>query len=256
MELKDKVALVTGSSSGIGRNIAISFAKEGAKLIINDIREQKELEETVIAVEKAGSSAFAVRADVSNKKEVDDLVKSGWEKFGKIDILVNNAGIAFSTPFIEVKEEEWDQTINTNLKGTFLCSQAVAKKMIKSGIKGKIINMTSINAFQAEKTRVPYDSSKGGISALTKTMAAELGGYGINVNAIAPGVVSGTNIDVDDNFFNNKDIVNKILDRTPLNRMGTVEDCSNVAVFLASNRSDFIHGEIIVLDGGLTIVQF
>ncbi len=256
MQLKNKVALITGSSSGIGKGIAIGMAKEGAKLIINDNVGKKEAEEVVKIIEEIGSSAIAVKADVSKKKEVDNLVNIGWEKFGKIDILVSNAGIAYCTPFIEIKEEEWDRTININLKGAFLCGQAVAQKMIKNGIKGKIINVTSVNSFQSEKNRVSYDSSKGGLSALTRTMAAELGEYGINVNAIAPSVVPGTNIDVDDNFFSNKDIVHKILDKTPVNRMGSVEDCANAAIFLASDKSGFIHGEIIVLDGGLTILQF
>ena len=116
--------------------------------------------------------------------------------------------------------------------------------------------MASVNGFQSEKGRVSYDSSKGGLSALTRSMAVELGKYGINVNAIAPGVISGTNIDADDTFFNNKDTINKVLDMTPINRLGTVEDCANVAIFLASDKSDFIHGEVIVLDGGLTILQF
>ena len=256
MQLKNKVALITGSSSGIGKGIAIGMAKEGAKLIINDNVGKKEAEEVVKIIEEIGSSAIAVKADVSKKEEVDNLVNIGWEKFGKIDILVNNAGIAYCTPFIEIKEEEWDRTININLKGAFLCGQAVAQKMIKNGIKGKIINVTSVNSFQSEKNRVSYDSSKGGLSALTRTMAAELGEYGINVNAIAPSVVPGTNIDVDDNFFSNKDIVNKILDRTPVNRMGSVEDCANAAIFLASDKSGFINGEVIVLDGGFTILQF
>ena len=256
MELNNKVALVTGSSSGIGKGIAIGFAKEGAKLIINDIKGKKETEEVVKIIKKLGSDAIVVGADVSSKKEVDDLINIGWEKFGKIDILVNNAGISFDTVFLEVTEQEWDKTIDTNLKGAFLCSQAVAKKMIKNNIKGKIINVSSVNAFQAEKKRTSYDASKGGLSALTQTIAVELGEYGINVNAIAPGVVAGTNIDVSNSFFSNKGLVDRILDKTPLNRMGTVEDCANVAIFLASNKSDFIQGEIIVLDGGLTVLQF
>ncbi len=256
MQLKNKVALVTGSSSGIGKSIAIGMAKEGARVIINDNIGKKEAEEVVKIIEKTGSTAIAVKADVSRKEEVNNLINTGWEKFGKIDILVSNAGIAHDTFFLEIKEEEWDRTINVNLKGAFLCGQAVAQKMIKSGIKGKIINMASVNGFQSEKGRVSYDSSKGGLSALTRSMAVELGKYGINVNAIAPGVISGTNIDADDTFFNNKDTINKVLDMTPINRLGTVEDCANVAIFLASDKSDFIHGEVIVLDGGLTILQF
>jgi NAD(P)-dependent dehydrogenase (short-subunit alcohol dehydrogenase family) len=256
VQLEGKVALVTGSSCGIGKGIAISFAREGAKIIIDHYRNNKDAEEVVGIIEKNGGSAISIDADVSIKKEVENLVNTGWERFGKIDILVNNAGIAPSTAFLEIKEEEWNRTINVNLKGTFLCSQIVAKKMVENKIKGKIIVTTSINGFQAEKKRVSYDSSKGGLIALMHTMASELGDYGINVNAIAPGVVSGTNIDVEGDFFGNKDIVDKILSKTPLHRFGSVEDCANLAVFLASDKSDFIHGEVIVLDGGLTVLQF
>ena len=254
MQLKDKVALITGSASGIGKGIAIGMAREGAKIIIDHYRSEKDAKEVVNIIEEIGGNAIAIDADVSIKEEVNNLVNTGWEKFGKIDILVNSAGMLISTSFLEIKEEEWDRTLNVNLKGTFLCSQMVAQKMVDKGIKGKIINITSINGFQAEKKLTSYGSSKGGLIALTQSMAIELGEYGINVNAIAPGVVSGTNINKD--FFDNKDIVNKVLSKTPLHRLGTIEDCANLAVFLASGKSDFIQGEVIVLDGGLTVLQF
>ena len=254
MQLKDKVALITGSSSGIGKGIAIGMAREGASIIIDHYRSEKDAKEVVNIIEEIGGSAIAIDADVSIKEEVNNLVNAGWEKFGKIDILVNSAGMLISTSFLEIKEEEWDRILDVNLKGTFLCSQIVAQKMVDKGIKGKIINITSINGFQAEKKLTSYGSSKGGLIALTQSMAIELGEYGINVNAIAPGVVSGTNINKD--FFDDKDIVNKVLSKTPLHRMGTIEDCANLAVFLASDKSDFIQGEVIVLDGGLTVLQF
>ena len=254
MQLKDKVALITGSSSGIGKGIAIGMAREGAKIIIDHYRSEKDAKEVVNIIEEIGGSAIAIDADVSIKEEVNNLVNTGWEKFGKIDILVNCAGMLINTSFLEIKEEEWDRTLSVNLKGTFLCSQIVAQKMVDNGIKGKIINITSINGFQAEKKLTSYGSSKGGLIALTQSMAIELGEYGINVNAIAPGVVSGTNINKD--FFDNKDIVNKVLSKTPLHRLGTIEDCANLAVFLASSKADFIQGEVIVLDGGLTVLQF
>ena len=254
MQLKDKVALITGSASGIGKGIAISMAREGASIIIDHYRNEKDAKEVVNIIGEIGGEAIAIDADVSIKEEVNNLVNTGWEKFGKIDILVNSAGILVSTSFLEIKEEEWDRTLNVNLKGTFLCSQIVAQKMVEKGIKGKIINITSINGFQAEKKLTSYGSSKGGLIALTQSMAIELGEYGINVNAIAPSVVSGTNINKE--FFDNKEIVNKVLSKTPLHRLGTIEDCANLAVFLASDKSDFIQGEVIVLDGGLTILQF
>jgi len=254
MQLKGKVALVTGSSSGIGKGIALSFAKEGASIIIDHYRSDKEAEEVVKTIEEIGSSAIAIDADISIREEVKNLVDSGWERFGKIDILVNNAGICKTASFLEINEELWDRTIDINLKGAFLCGQLVAQKMVKNCIKGKIINITSVNGFQAEKNLVAYDSSKAGMIALTKNMASELGEYGINVNAIAPGCIIGTNIQ--DDWFGDKDSINKVLSKTPLHRFGTVEECANLAIFLASDKSDFIQGEIIVLDGGLTILQF
>jgi len=193
-------------------------------------------------------------ADVSKKEQVITLVNKGWEKFGKIDILVNNSGVARAASILEMKEDDWDIVIDVNLKGAFLCSQAVAKRMVSNDIKGKIINISSVNGFQSEKNRANYNASKGGLNALTQSIASELGEYGINVNAIAIGVVPGTNID--ENFWDDLDGINKIKAKTPIGRFGSLEDCANLAVFLASNKSDFIQGEIVVLDGGLTVIQY
>jgi NAD(P)-dependent dehydrogenase (short-subunit alcohol dehydrogenase family) len=254
MQLENKVALVTGSTSGIGKGIAINFAKEGAKLILDHYRSDKEAQELIKTIEEIGSSAIAVDADVAVMEEVKNLVNRGWEKFGRIDILVNNAGIARSLPFLEIEEELWDRTIATNLKGPFLLSQLVIRKMVENKIKGKVINIVSVNGFQSEKELVAYDASKGGLIALTRTVAAEMGDYGINVNAIAPGCVEGTHIQ--DDWYGNEEVVNKVLRKTPLHRFGTVQECADLAVFLASDKSNFIQGEVIVLDGGLSILQF
>jgi len=254
MILKNKVALVTGSSSGIGRGIAIGLAKEGSNVIVNYNKREKEAKEVVQEIKGIGRDAISICADVSNKEQVTNMVNKGWEEFGKIDILVNNSGIARAASIIEMEEDDWDKVLDVNLKGAFLCGQAVAKKMVNNAIKGKIINISSVNGFQAEKDRCNYNASKGGLNALTQSMAAELGEYGINVNAIAIGVVSGTNID--ENFFGNQDGLNVIVAKTPIGRLGTLEDCSNLTVFLASDKSNFIQGEIIVLDGGLTTLQY
>lgn len=254
MQLKGKTVLVTGSSCGIGKAIALAMANEGADIIIDHLDEEIKAMEVKRLIEEKGRKVLVFKTDVSDKDAVEKMIEKSWSEFGKIDILVNNAGIGPATPFLKIEEDEWDRVLGVNLKGMFLCSQAVARRMVDYKVRGKIINITSINGFQAEKERVSYDSSKGGIIALTQTVAAELGEYGINVNAIAPGVISGT--DIDKEFFNDDDNVKKILSKTPLGRFGTVEDCANLAVFLASERSDFIQGEVIVLDGGLSTLQF
>jgi NAD(P)-dependent dehydrogenase (short-subunit alcohol dehydrogenase family) len=254
MQLKNKVALITGSSSGIGKGMAIEFAKEGANIIVNYNKRAKSANKVAKIINDLGRKAIVVGADISKKEDVDRLVNKGWEELGKIDILVNNSGISREVPFLKMKEEEWDKTLNINLKGAFLCSQAVAQRMVKNKIKGKIINISSVNGFQAEINHAHYNSSKGGLNALTQSLAAELGQYKINVNGIAVGVVPGTNIDP--KFFGDKEIIEKMLSKIPIGRFGTVEDCAEVAVFLASSKSDYIHGETIVLDGGLTIIQY
>jgi len=254
MILKNKVALVTGSSSGIGKGIALGLARAGARVIINYRKREKEAKEIANEIKSQGSAVITVCADVADKQQVCNLVNKGWEEFGKIDILVNNSGITRPSSILEMDENDWDEVLDINLKGAFLCTQAVAKKMVDNGIKGKIVNISSVNGFQTEKDCASYNASKGGLNALTQSAGAELGQYGINVNAIAIGVVPGTNIDV--NFFENQDEINIILAKTPIGRLGTLEDCANLTVFLASDKSDFIQGEIIVLDGGLTTLQY
>jgi len=174
--------------------------------------------------------------------------------FGKIDILVNNAGVSPNDSFLEMSEETWDRVLSINLKGAFLCSQAVATKMIENKIPGKIINVSSINAFQVELNKTHYSVSKAGLNILTTSMAVELGPYGINVNGIAPGVITGTDIGPEE-FWGNPRLMEAFILKTPLGKLGTVEDCVGAAVFLASDDSKYVQGHTIVIDGGLTIQQ-
>lgn len=254
MRLKGKVVLVTGSSSGIGKGIALNFAKEGANVIVNYHKRVESAHEVAREIKRLGREAIVVKADVSSADEVSNMVSIGWEKFGKIDILVNNSGITRRCSLIETELEQWNDILNVNLTGVYLCSQAVAKKMVQDGIYGKIINISSINSYQVEVNRGPYNASKGGVNALTRSLAVELGPHHINVNAIAFGNIAGTNIDSE--FLMNKDIVTGIIARTPLRYIGTVEDCVGPALFLATDDSKYVQGEIIVVDGGMTILQF
>ena len=254
MRLENKVALVTGSSSGIGKGIAIGFAKEGADIIVNYNRRGDLANEVAKIIESLGRKVIVAKANVSNSDEVNNMVNRGWDEFGKIDILVNNAGITLECPLLELSEENWDNVLNVNLKGTFLCSKAVARKMVENKVKGKIINISSTNAIEVEINRGVYNTSKGGINLLTRSLASELGRFGINVNGIAFGSIRGTNID--GGFLDNSEVVEKIIDKTPLGYIGSVDECVGPAIFLATDDSKYVQGEIIVVDGGSTILKF
>jgi len=255
MKLQNKIALVTGSSSGIGKGIAVGFAKEGADVVVNYHSRKNLAEETVNIVKKLGRRAIAIQADVAKIDDVTGLIDGAWAMLGKIDILVNNAGISPEVPFLKVSEKTWDRVLAVNLKGAFLCSQVVARKMVENKISGKIINVSSVNGFQVEPGRAHYNVSKGGLDMLTASMAVELGPYNINVNGIAPGVITGTDI-VPEGFMEDPQFNEAVLSKTPLGRLGTVEDCVGTAVFLASDDSKYIQGHTIVIDGGLSIQQY
>lgn len=185
MKLKKKTALITGSSRGIGRAIALGFAKEGADLAVNYYTENESAKQVVQRAISMGRRAISLQADVGRIEEIQRLVEEAWRFLGRIDILVNNAGIVLASSFLDMTEEIWNRTLAVNLRGAFFCSQMVAKKMIDNKIKGKIINVSSANSFQVEINRSAYNTSKGGLDAVTLSMAAELGPYGINVNGIA-----------------------------------------------------------------------
>ena len=247
MKLHGHVALVTGASKGIGAAIAIEAARAGADVVINYATDLPGAEQTLAAVTTAGRRGIIVQADVSRKAEVDAMVARGIEAFGNIDILVNNSGIALWKPFLEIDEENWDRTIDVNLKSVFLCSQAVARALVQQGLPGSIINISSIAAWGALDCLVPYCASKGGMTLITRAMATELGAHGIRVNALAPGTIDITrNRETDPLYPDNW------APFIPLGRVGTVEDIARPVIFLASDDAAYITGQTFWADGGET----
>ena len=247
-DVKNKVAIVTGARRGMGRTHALALAKAGAKVVVSDIS-QEDCQIVVKEIEKAGGEAIAIKCDVSKKEEVDNMVKATVDKWEKVDILINNAGVCQFKPFLELTEQEWDRTIDINLKGYFLCSQAAAKEMVRQK-SGAIVNIASVAMGQVGvgfATLAHYSASKGGIVAMTETMAIELGPYNIRVNAIAPGTIETPMIDP---IKQDPKAMEGILARVPLHRVGKPEEVSNLVLFLASDASSYMTGSTVVIDGG------
>jgi 3-oxoacyl-[acyl-carrier protein] reductase len=240
----DKLAIVTGAARGIGREIALSFAHCGANLALMDI-EAELLEQTRKEVEETGVKCMDLKVDVANYQEVSSVVKLIFEKFGRIDILVNNAGITKDGLLPRLSEEDWDRVLSVNLKGAFNCIKAVSRYMLKAH-QGKIINIASIAGMVGNPGQANYASSKGALLALTKTVAKEFSSRGINVNAIAPGFIETAMTE----SLPQKDV---ILQRIPLGRFGKPQDIANLVLFLASEFSSYITGQIIVVDGGMVM---
>ena len=246
MKLSGQIALVTGSSRGIGRAIAITFAQAGADLVVNFVKNRDAAEEVRNAIVSLGKSCLIVQADIANASHVNTLVKRAMEEYGRIDILVNNAGVIGLAPFLEVSEKQWDRIVDTNLKGYFLCGQAVAREMARLK-RGKIINISSTGERFVAKGRAPYCVSKSAVNMLTKVMAVELAEYGINVNAIAPGL---TDTDINRPLIRDEFLLNERLKHIPLHRVAKPEEIAKVALFLASDDANFITGETVWVDGG------
>ena len=247
MRLKDKVAIVTGAGRGIGRAIAIRYGQEGAKVVVNYSASETAADEVVAAIRGAGGEAIALKADVAIKAEVDGLVQAALDAFGRIDILVNNAGICPFSDFLDISEDLWDRVQDVNLKGTFLCSQAVAKVMVERQISGRIIAVSSISAKGGGGQQAHYCPTKAGQDLLMKSMAIQLGPHGITCNSLAPGTI------VTD--INREDLANPakreyMLSRIPLRRLGEPEDLAGPAVFLASDDAAYVTGAFLLVDGG------
>ena len=245
--LKDKVAIVTGASKGIGRAIAINFAKEGAKVVLNYRSDDNGAQEVLKEIENSSGVAFLHKGDVSDFSVAEDLIKFCIEKFSRIDILVNNAGITRDTLLLRMKEEDFDSVINVNLKGSFNCVKHASSFMIKQKY-GKILNISSVIGLIGNVGQINYAASKAGIIGMTKSLAKELGSRGINVNAIAPGF-----IETDMTSVLEDKTKETIMSHIPLKRMGSVEDVSNLAVFLASDLASYITGQVITVDGGMVM---
>ncbi|MDP2909958.1 MAG: SDR family oxidoreductase [bacterium] len=246
MRLQNKVAIITGAGSGIGQATAILFAKEGAKVIIADWSEGGE--KTANQIKENGGEAFFIKTDISNSKNVADMMKFCLKKFGRIDALVNNAGIVKFGPLHETTEKDWDQVLDVNLKGIFLTSKEAIPHMLKGG-KGKIINIASIAGMVGFDKIGPYCASKGGIIALTMEMAIEYAPNKINVNCIAPGIIKTA---MTGDMLNDPATKQSFDASTPYPRLGEPEDIAYAAIYLASDESDFVTGAVLVVDGGWT----
>ena len=244
MILKDKTSIVTGGARGIGRAMALKFAEEGSNIAICDVNAEV-LEASKKEIETSGREVLAEKVDVTNLKDVQDFVQKALDKFGKIDILINNAGITRDGLLVRMTDRDWDAVLNVNLKGTFNCTKVVAKAMMKQRA-GKIVNIASVIGLIGNPGQANYAASKGGIIAFTKSAAKELASRNINVNAIAPGF-----IETQMTAKLSEDVKNEIKKQIPLGKWGDTGDVANVALFLVSDASAYITGQVVQVDGGM-----
>lgn len=250
MRLKDKIALVTGSSRGIGRAVALAYAKEGAKVVVNYTSNEKAANEAVEAIKKMDSQAIAIKADVAKKSDAHRLVQAGIDEFGRLDVLVNNAGFGRPAMMLKMAEDQWDQVIGIHLKGAFLCSQAAARQM-KEQNSGKIINVSSVAGVVGTVGQINYSAAKGGVISMTKSMARELARYNICVNVISLGIVA---TDMTEKIRTDEKLREVYMNRILLKRFAEPEDISPAFVFLASNESNYVTGQLLCVDGGYGMV--
>lgn len=247
-DLTGKVALVTGASSGLGRQFALTLAEAGADVVVAARRAER-LHELAGEIAGHGRRGEALSLDVSDPASIAAATATAWSTMGRIDILVNNAGVALTKPFLEQTVEDWDFVLDTNLKGAFLVAQAVARRMVEDGRGGNIVNIASIIAQRVEKQLVAYAASKAGLVQVTKTMALELARHDIRVNAIAPGYVI-TEINKD---FLESEAGEKMKRGVPMRRFGAVEDLDGPLLLLAGDGSRFMTGSVVTVDGGHTL---
>ena len=244
--LEGKVALITGGARGIGKEIAMFFAKQGANIAICDVN-LEEAEKTAKEILDLNRESVAFKADVTDSKQVQDMVDKILDKLGKIDILINNAGITKDNLLLRMSEEEWDKVIAVNLKGTFVCTKLVSKVMLKQR-SGKIVNLASIIGIMGNAGQANYAASKAGIIGLTKSVAKELASRNICVNAIAPGFIR-----TDMTSRLPEEVQKKMLSMIPLARFGEAKDVADLALFLSSESSSYITGQVIQVDGGMVM---
>jgi len=246
-DLAGKVAIVTGTSRGLGQYFGRALAKAGADLVITS-RKLSSLTEFQKEIKSLGRKALAVQMDVLSQDDIDNMVRKAVEEYGKIDILVNNAGLNIRGPSTEFSWQDWDTVLDTNLKGSFFCAQAVAKEMIKRNY-GRIINIGSCTCVFGMEGIAPYAASRGAILLMTKSLAAEWGQFGITVNVLAPGWFKTAQNAA---LYENKEWLDSITARIPLKRPGQPHDLDGTVIFLASDASEYITGQIILVDGGFT----
>ncbi|MBD3107306.1 SDR family oxidoreductase [Bacillus sp. AGMB 02131] len=245
--LTNKIALITGGSRGIGRQIVKTYAAQGATVIIasRNINDCQKVAEEVI---QSGGNAMAISCDMANLEDIANMYKQIEDEFGKLDILVNNAGVSITKPSIEVTKEDWDTMFDINIRGLFFSCQEAAKIMIKQE-KGKIINVSSIGGIKTFKRIAPYGASKAAVIHLTKSLASEWARYGIFVNGIAPGLIS---TDINTEEVSDEKLLQKMLRMIPLRHLGQPSDIAAMALYLASDASNFMTGQTISIDGGVT----
>ena len=258
---KGKVAVVTGGGTGIGRGIALEFAKAGADVVVAG-RRLAPLEETVQEVKALGRRSFVVQTDVSQRPEVENMVQKAIEEFSVIDILVNNAGLQLKGSLLELNEDDWDKVVDINLKGCFLCSQAVGRRMVERGKGGNIINVASINSIRPFLKSGPYCSAKAAVIMLTETLALELARSNIRVNAVAPGTVLTDMSEGEAKFWlgpDDPEAIKKYFKQVettiPMGRLGEPCEIAATVLFLVSDASSYITGQTIFVDGGITLVS-
>ncbi|HUU18039.1 MAG TPA: glucose 1-dehydrogenase [Sedimentisphaerales bacterium] len=245
MELEGKVALVTGSSRGIGKTIALELARNGCKVIVHGSRDSDALRGSFEDVKKLSKDSILVAAELSEPTAIDKMFSQIKKTFGGLDILVNNAATQNPSPILELKQEDWDHVLSVNLRAPFLCSQHAGKMMSTNNKGGKIINISSVHAYDARRYYAHYSASKGALEILTKSLALELAEYNIQVNSIVAGAIATELTPLDRQ--------EKFLTSIPAGRIGTTEEIAHLVTFLSSNRCDYLTGASITVDGGLTL---
>jgi 3-oxoacyl-[acyl-carrier protein] reductase len=247
MSLKGKTAIVTGGSRGIGKAIALKLASLGADIVINDVVDLEKMESAVAEIKALGVKCEAVKADVSNEEEVKEMVKTVIDKFGAIDILVNNAGITRDGLLVKMKESDWQLVMDVNLKGVFNCTKGVIRSMM-SKRSGCIVNISSVVGITGNPGQANYSASKAGIIGFTKSIAKEVGGRNIRINAVAPGFI---NTDMTDSLP--EEVKEKFMQNIPLGRYGDAEEVAEVVAFLCEERAKYVTGQTITVDGGMAL---
>ena len=248
MQLENKVAIVTGSSLGIGRAIAVAFAREGASVTINYRSHPEQAQEAVEEIDKGGGKAISVQADVSAPDGVKNLIRQTVQEFGRLDVMVNNAGIEQKVPFLEMPLETWQRVISVNLTGVYIGCQEAARQMVSQGGGGRIINVSSVHEDLPMPTNSPYCAAKGGVRMLMRTIAVELAPEAITVNNIAPGAIETP---INKNLDEHPEQRQELLAEIPLGRIGSPEDVASLAVYLASEASSYSTGSTFFVDGGM-----